>query len=60
MVAVMGGIRLKIPTLANLARLKEDYELYEEINETDLDPDSIQKVAKKKNTKTQISNHLVF
>lgn len=46
LVAVMGGTRLKIPTLAQLNRLHQDYLLHGRIDKTDLDPTSVEVVAK--------------
>lgn len=40
-----GGMRLKIPTLASLARLKEDHQIWLEIDAGDKDPDSIAEIA---------------
>lgn len=40
-----GGMRLKIPTLSYLARLKEEHEIWREIDASDKDPDSIAEVA---------------
>jgi hypothetical protein len=45
LIAVQGGSRIKIPTLAHLARLKENYQIWQEIEQTDKDPDSIAEVA---------------
>ena len=46
-IAIMGGTRLKIPTLSQLAKLKDNFALYEEIEETDLDPTSVSRVGKR-------------
>jgi hypothetical protein len=46
-ITVMGGTRLKIPTLAQLTKMKEEYNLYKDVSNSDLDPDSIESVAKK-------------
>ncbi len=48
MVAVMGGTRLRIPTLSQMVQMKEKYELYVEADSTDLDPASIEAVGKKR------------
>jgi len=40
-----GGMRLKIPTIATLARLKEEHAIWEEIDASDKDPDSISAIA---------------
>jgi hypothetical protein len=47
-IAVFGGKRLKIPTLAQLAQIKEDYETFRDIERSNLDPDSIAAIAKKR------------
>lgn len=46
-IAVYGGMRLKIPTLAYLAKLREDYQIFREIDASDQDPDSVADVARK-------------
>lgn len=45
--AVYGGMRLKIPTLAQMAKVKEDYAIFKAIDKSDLDPDSVAKIGKK-------------
>lgn len=45
-IVVFGGLRLRIPTAASILRLKEDYATFVDIDNTDLDPDSVAKVAK--------------
>ena len=47
MIAVMGGARLKIPTLTQMGRLVEDYKIHRDIDNGDKDPDSVDAVAKK-------------
>lgn len=47
-IAVFGGKRLKIPTVAQVAQVKEDYETFREIDAGDQDPDSVSAVAKKR------------
>jgi hypothetical protein len=46
-IAIYGGQRLKVPTLTQLQKLKENYEMFEEMSRSDMDPDSVTKVAKK-------------
>ncbi len=46
-IAVMGGSRLKIPTLAQIKKLTDDYYLSCEIEESDLDPSSVERIGKK-------------
>ena len=46
-IAVMGGTRLRIPTLAQMAKLSENYELWKGVEDTDKDPASIELVGKK-------------
>lgn len=46
-VSIYGGQRLKVPTLTQLHKLKESYEVYEDVRRSDMDPDSVAKVAKK-------------
>lgn len=48
LIATHGGQRLKIPSLAQLSKLKEDYEIFQEIEKSDKDPDAIADVAKKR------------
>lgn len=45
-IATMGGTRLKIPTIAQLNRLHQDYLTYRKIDRSDLDPESIAQIAK--------------
>ncbi len=40
-----GGKRVKIPTLSHVAKLKEDFQMWQEIEATDKDPISIAEVA---------------
>lgn len=47
-IATHGGQRLKIPSLAQIAKLKEDYQIFSEIEKSDKDPDSVADIAKKK------------
>jgi hypothetical protein len=59
-IATRGGMRLKIPTMAQLAKLKEDYETFQEIEASDKDPDSIADIAKrrKKTTRTAMESYM--
>lgn len=45
-IATMGGTRLKIPTIAQLNRLHQDYLTYRKIDRSDLDPESVAQIAK--------------
>jgi hypothetical protein len=47
-IAVFGGMRIKFPTLAELAKEKEDYEIFREIDTGDKDPDAVANVARKR------------
>jgi hypothetical protein len=47
MILIYGGTRWKIPTMTQIEKMKESYEIFEEINETDLSPAAISKVAKR-------------
>lgn len=47
MIAVFQGQRLKMPTLSYLKKIKDDYELYREIDACDMDPESIAAIARK-------------
>lgn len=42
---VHGGTRLKIPTIAHLAKLVSDHRLFLEIQASDMDPDTIAEIA---------------
>lgn len=44
-IATMGGSRIKVPTVAQLARLAQQYHVYTEVSKSDLDPDSIAEIA---------------
>jgi hypothetical protein len=48
LIAVMGGQRIKIPTVAQIAKLKDDYETFEEVLESAKDPATVADVAKVK------------
>lgn len=48
LIAVMGGQRIKIPTIAQIAKLKEDHETFEAVLDSDKDPSTIAEIAKKK------------
>jgi hypothetical protein len=58
-IAVWGGKRLKIPTITNLAKLKENYQLYRDVDKSDQDPDAVADVAKK-HKKTPRSAQEIF
>src|SRR5207253_1368629 len=38
-IAVYGGTRFKLPTIAYLTKLGDDYRLYRDLDKSDLDPD---------------------
>jgi len=46
LVAVMGGVRLRIPTIQQLAKLKEHYSIHEQLEATDKTPDDFAAVAR--------------
>lgn len=41
------GMRIKIPTLVQLSKVVENYNMQREVDRTDLDPDSVAEVARK-------------
>ena len=45
--ATLGGTRFKLPTMAQLGRWHEEYQIAREIDHTNLDPTSVGKVARK-------------
>jgi hypothetical protein len=47
MIALYGGMKIKIPTLAQFVAAKDDYETFQRLEQTDLDPASVAKVLKK-------------
>jgi hypothetical protein len=47
--AVHGGMRLRPPTIADLARIKQQAKIYLEIEQSDKDPESIMKIARRYN-----------
>ena len=47
LIVTLGGQRLRLPTLQQLARLHADYLMSQEIDKSDLDPDSVEQVGKK-------------
>ena len=46
-IATHGGLRLKIPTMASLAKLRENYLISCEVERSDMDPDAVAGVARK-------------
>lgn len=44
--AILGGRRVKFPTLQTIARLRENYRITREIEQSDLDPDSLATIAR--------------
>ncbi len=48
-IALFGGLRIKIPTLVHLDRLKRDHNISEDITNLGGSPDDIQRVSKKYN-----------
>lgn len=46
-IATHQGMRIKVPTLAQLSKMRENYALFQEIDKSDLDPDAITAIAKK-------------
>lgn len=44
---LLGGCRIKVPTLTQLARLSDDYRVFTEIDTCDHDPHTIDKIGKK-------------
>ena len=47
-IATHGGQPLKIPSLAKLSKIKEDYLIFCEVERSDKDPDAIAEIAKKR------------
>lgn len=45
--ALLGGQRVKIPSLQSIAKLRENYRLARDIERSDLDPDAVAEVARK-------------
>ncbi len=45
--AILGGMRIKIPTLQYHAKLREKHRLQRDIERSDLDPDAVAEVARK-------------
>lgn len=46
--ASMGGARLKLPTIASIVKLREEYNTFREIDQSDLDPDTVSDIARKR------------
>lgn len=46
-IAVLGGMRLKIPTLAQMAKLAESHLIWRDIEDTEKDPAAVEAVGKK-------------
>lgn len=47
LIATHGGARIKIPTMTQVLKLKQNYATFREVEAGDKDPDSVAKVAKK-------------
>jgi hypothetical protein len=47
LVVSLGGQRIKLPTLQQLARLHQDYLMSMEIDRSELDPDAVEEIGKK-------------
>ena len=41
------GMRIKFPTLAHMAKVKENYQIHRDVEKGDLDPDAVAEVARK-------------
>jgi hypothetical protein len=59
MIALYGGMRLKIPTIAQLEKQRENYKITREIESSDMDPESVGKIARR-HGKTQKSAQEIF
>jgi hypothetical protein len=63
LIAVWGGKRLKIPTLAQVAEILENKKIFDAIDESDKDPDSVaevgQRFSQKARTAQQAYNQMV-
>jgi hypothetical protein len=46
-VTVHGGTRLKVPTLSQMSRQREDYDLHRAVVKSDQDPDAVVEVARR-------------
>lgn len=62
-IALMGGTRIKIPTLQYITKLRENNAILRDVQASDLDPDSISDIAKKhkktSRTAQEIYNEMV-
>jgi len=52
-VMTLGGQRIKIPTPVNLAKLKDNYTLYTELEGSDKDPSAVEQIAKRRGRTTK-------
>jgi len=48
LIAIMGGSRFRLPTMASITKLKDDHQLHHELAISDQDPDSFAGVARKR------------
>jgi len=46
-IVIYGGQRLRVPTMSQIIRLKEKYAIAREIENSDLDPETVSKIARK-------------
>lgn len=53
LVMTLGGQRIKIPTSTQLAKLKESYQLYTELEGSDKDPASVEQIARRRGRTTK-------
>lgn len=60
LIATHGGQRIKIPTLAQLHKLVDDYRMFEAVMKSDLDPDSIAEVARKRKKSPRSAQEAYF
>lgn len=47
LITIYGGVRFRLPSLTQLVKEKEQYEIFREIESSDKDPDSVARIAKK-------------
>lgn len=53
LVMTLGGQRIKIPTSAQLAKLKDNYQLYVELENSDKDPATVEQIARRRGKTTK-------
>ncbi len=58
LVKLMGGQRIKLPTLVQMDRMHREFLLRQEIDETDLTPEAVEGVARRRGVSTRSAGEI--